>query len=177
MALFPARRSPFPLFRPRQKKEAQGVYVGSLDSKETKFLLNNNLLALYAPTSLSGAGYLLFVRDKNLMAQQFDPERLRLTGDPAVVAEGVMSFPDEGGPTGYSAFSASASGHLTYLPGTPAVTEMGWFDRAGKSLGVVGSPGQYSELWQSPDGKRVTFGRADVKGLADIWLLDLARGQ
>jgi Tol biopolymer transport system component len=159
-----------------KKKDAQGVYAGSLDSKETKFLLNTNLLAVYAPSSLTGAGYLLFMRDKNLMAQPFDPQRLQLTGDPAVIAEGVMTFPDEGGPTGYAAFSASANGHLSYLPGTPAVTEMGWFDRTGKSLGVVGSRGQYSEPWQSPDGKRVTFGRADEKGAADIWLLDLARG-
>jgi Tol biopolymer transport system component len=159
-----------------KKKDAQGVYVGSLDSKETKFLLNTNVLAVYAPTSLTGPGYLLFMRDKTLMAQPFDPKRLQLSGDPTVVAEGVMNFPDEGGPTAYAAFSASANGHLIYLPGTTVLTEIGWFDRAGKSLGVVGSPGDYSELWQSPDGKRVTFGHADVQGLADIWLLDLARG-
>jgi len=159
-----------------KKKDAQGVYVGSLDSKETKLLLNTNVLAVYAPTSLTGADYLLFMRDKTLMAQPFDPKRLQLSGDPTVVAEGVMNFPDEGGPTAYAAFSASANGHLIYLPGTTVLAEIGWFDRAGKSLGVVGSPGQYSELWQSPDGKRVTFGRADVLGLTDIWLLDLARG-
>ena len=87
-----------------------------------------------------------------------------------------MNFPDEGGPTAFAAFSASANGHLIYLPGTTVLTEMAWFDRTGKSLGVVGSPGQYSELWQSPDGKRVTFGRAESQQVGDIWLLDLARG-
>lgn len=51
---------------------------------------------------------------------------------------------------------------------------LGWYDRAGKSLGPVGSPGLSSEPWQSPDGKRVVFGRADGQA-SDIWLLDLTR--
>jgi len=166
----------FLYFARGKKKDTQGVYVGSLDSKETKLLLNTNVLAAYAPASLTGAGYLLFMQDKTLMAQPFDPKRLQLAGEPAVVAEGVMNFPDEGGPTAYAAFSASANGHLTYLPGIAALTELAWFDRTGKSLGVVGSGSQYSEPWQSPDGKRVTFARADSQSLSDIWLLDLARG-
>ena len=156
------------------KKEAEGVYVGSLDSKEGKFLLNTNLRAEYARADGATAGYLLFVRDKSLMAQPFDAERLQLTGEPAVVAEGVLTFPDEGGPTAYAAFSASANGHLSYLSGSVSLTQMGWFDRAGKSLGSVGSPGLFAEPWLSPDGKRVAFDRTDLQS-PDIWQLDLAR--
>jgi Tol biopolymer transport system component/preprotein translocase subunit SecG len=156
------------------KKDVEGIYVGSLDAKEGKFLLNTNLRAAYATAGATGAGYLLFMRDKTLMAQPFDASSLQLTGEPSVVAEGVLTVPDEGGPTAYAAFSASANGHLSYLPGSLSLTQMGWFDRAGKSLGSVGSPGLFAELWLSPDGKRVAFDRLDLQS-PDIWQLDLAR--
>ncbi len=165
----------FLYFARARRKDAEGVYVGSLDSKERNFLLNTNLLAAYVPASGTAADHLLFIRDKTLMAQPFDVGKLQLIGEPSVVAEGVLNFPEEGGPTGYAAFSASANGHLSYLPGSVSLTQMGWFDRAGKSLGSVGSQGLFSEIWQSPDGKRVTFGRADLQS-PDIWLIDLVRG-
>ena len=170
----------FLYFARANKKEAEGVYVGSLDSKEQKFLLNSSLLAAYAPagggtTAAAATGHLLFVRDKTLMAQPFDPDRLELSGEPHVAADGVLNTPGEGGPTAYAAFSVSANGHLSYLTGGVSQSQMSWFDRAGKALGTVGPPGMYSEPWQSPDGKRVAFGRADLQS-PDIWLLDLARG-
>lgn len=166
----------FLYFSRATKKETQGIYVGSLDSKETHFLLNTNSLAAYAPGSGTSGGNLLFMRDKTLMAQPFDVKRLRFSGEPSTVAEGVLGFPDEFGPTAYAAFSVSVTGHLTYMPDGVPLTQMGWFDRSGKPLGLVGSPGLLGEPWQSPDEKRIAFSRAELKQLPDIWLLDLARG-
>lgn len=163
----------FLYFARTKNKEMEGIYVGSLDSKDDKFLFNATVLAAYAPANAVGSGHLLFMRDGTLMAQPFDASRLQLTGEPSVVAEGVLSFPGEGGPTAYAAFSASANGHLSYLTGGTSQTQPGWFDRAGKALGSVGSPGQFSEPFQSPDGRRVAFVRTE--GQADIWLLDLTR--
>ncbi|MGH9317449.1 MAG: protein kinase domain-containing protein, partial [Thermoanaerobaculia bacterium] len=60
--------------------EKMGIYVGSLDSKEEKFLLRANSSVAYAPP-----GYLLFLRDRNLLAQPFDAQRIRITGDPLPV--------------------------------------------------------------------------------------------
>jgi len=158
------------------QKEAEGIYVGSLDAKEGRFLLNTNLLAAYVPPSRgAGAGHLLFMRDRTLVAQPFDAARLQLSGEPVTVAEGVLIYPGEGGPTAYAAFSASANGHLSYLSGDASQVQMGWYDRAGNLLGPVGSPGMQSEPWLSPDGKRVAAGRADLQS-HDIWLLDIARG-
>ncbi|HVG30478.1 MAG TPA: protein kinase [Pyrinomonadaceae bacterium] len=169
----------FIYFARTTRKEAEGVYVGSVDSKEGKFLLNTNLLAAYAPaggvTNNAAAGYLLFMRESTLMAQPFDAGRMQLSGEPFAVVEGVVNVPGEGGPTGYAAFSASANGHLSYLKGSASQSQMGWFDRAGKSLGPVGSPGLFAEPWQSPDGKRIVFGRTDLQS-PDLWQLDLERG-
>src|SRR5262249_8815213 len=62
------------------KPESRGMYLGSLDSKETKRLLGTDTSAVYAPP-----GYLLFRREGTLLAQAFDPQRLELTGEPFLI--------------------------------------------------------------------------------------------
>ena len=52
-----------------------GVYVASLDTGETKRLLDASSSGLYA----ASAGYLLFVRDNTLLAQSFDARSLTLS--------------------------------------------------------------------------------------------------
>ena len=166
----------FLYFARSKKRELEGIFVGSLDSKHVRFLFNSNLLAAYTPTSDGKAGYLLLMRESALMAQPFEPNRLELSGEPFIVAEGVLNFPKEGGPTGYAAFSVSGNGHLSYLSGDAAQTQAGWYDREGKSLGSIGPEGQFSEPCQSPDGKRVAWARSDAAMSSDIWLLDVWRG-
>src|SRR4030095_9557509 len=67
--------------------ENAGIRVGSLDSSETKLLVNTDVSGAYAPP-----GYLLFLRDRTLMAQQFDADRLALAGEPVPVADDVDHF-------------------------------------------------------------------------------------
>jgi len=55
---------------------AQSVVAGSLDSKEVKQLLTDAAPPVYAEP-----GWLLFVRNGALMAQHFDADHLKLTGD------------------------------------------------------------------------------------------------
>jgi eukaryotic-like serine/threonine-protein kinase len=165
----------FLYFARANQKEAEGVYVGSLDSKEGKLLLNSSVRAAYAPATPGGAGgYLLFMRDETLVAQPFDALTLKLSGEPAVVAEGVLTYPTEGDATAYGAFSASANGHLSYLSGNELTTQLGWFNRAGNPVGLVGASGIYTEPSLSPDGKRISLGRSESHA-EDIWLLDIAR--
>ena len=166
----------FLYFSRSNRDETEGIYVASLDSKEQKFLFPSKLRAAYAPAAAGSAnGYLLFIRDKTLMAQPFDSGALRLSGEPFTVAEGVLGYPTDSGPTAYSSFSVSANGHLIYLSGNAAVTQLTWLDRAGKSLGTLPSQGTYGELWLSPDGKKIVAGRGDAGG-RDLWVIDVTRG-
>src|SRR5207244_11229796 len=64
--------------------ENNAIYVGSLDSKETKRLLRADSSVAY-----SSPGYLLSVRDGTLLAQRFDADKLELAGEPVTVAERV----------------------------------------------------------------------------------------
>ena len=149
--------------------ENSGVYVGSLDSKDTKLLVQVHSSAVYAPP-----GYLLFVRDTTLMAQPFNADALDIQGDAFPVAEQAVRNPI----IGRAMFSVSDNGLLVMRTGTLVSNQLIWFDRTGKQLGAVTPPGTYSGLVLSPDGKQVAVSRVDVQTATafDIWLIDIARG-
>jgi serine/threonine protein kinase/dipeptidyl aminopeptidase/acylaminoacyl peptidase len=162
-----------------------GIYLGSLDAKPeqqgSKRLMATDSNATYAPSSDPALGHLLFVREGSLMAQAFDARRLELTGEAVPIAEGL---PDTGRPL----FSVSTTGVLVYRGGVRIfpITHLTWFDRAGKILGTVWEPGQYSSVALSPDGTRVAVSRNDPQaagsgtsrmfGNTDIWLHEFSRG-
>jgi serine/threonine protein kinase len=64
--------------------QAGGVFMGSLESPESKRLASADSGALY-----SASGDLLFMRQGNLLRQSFDLRNLVLHGDPTPVAEQV----------------------------------------------------------------------------------------
>src|SRR5262249_28587638 len=104
-----------------QKPEDSVYKIGELDSKETKPLTNAQTLVTYAPP-----GYLLFVRDRTLVAQPFDVKALKTTGEPVPLAEKIGL-----GTVGLARFSVSREGTLAYRTGE-AGTRLLWVDRAGK---------------------------------------------
>jgi hypothetical protein len=146
--------------------EARGVYIGQLDALETHRMFDADFAAVYAST-----GHLLFVRQGTLFAQNFDPNKLALTGDPYPVAGPVAAG------AGLGALSASAVGSVVYRSGSVAgQRQFIWFDRAGKEIERVGGPDSAapSDPSLSPDGRRVALHRT-VNGNTDIWLLELGR--
>jgi len=144
------------------------IYVAALDSNERSSLLKAASNADYAPP-----GYLLFVRDRTLMAQMFDAARLKLAGTEFPVETRVGFAAVSGGN-----FSVSNSGVLVYGTGDDAITtQMVWYDRTGKRLSAVGEPAAYRQPQLSADGSKIVVERLDVGSRAsDIWLYDLARG-
>ena len=64
------------------KRDAAGVYVGSLDGAASLRILPDNTNALYVPSvTRDGSGYLVFRREDTLMAEPFDLKALKLTGE------------------------------------------------------------------------------------------------
>jgi Tol biopolymer transport system component len=52
-----------------------------------------------------------------------------------------------------------------------------WFDRSGKPIGTAGTPGQYTNVALSPDGKRLAVSlTAGTPANCDVWILDLTGG-
>jgi eukaryotic-like serine/threonine-protein kinase len=148
------------------KSENSGIYVASLDSPDSKLLVQSSAGALYAPP-----GYLLFLKANALMAQPFDADKLQLSGEPHQVAEEVGYNPANG----RAFFSVSDNGVLVYRSNILRNSQLTWFDRTGKQLGTVGSPGLMLTPSLSPDEKQVAILSIDVALVSDIWLVDLSR--
>jgi Tol biopolymer transport system component len=151
------------------QQEKLGVYAASLDSKDETLLVRARSSMAYAPP-----GYLIFFRERNLVAQPFDAQSLQTTGDPLPIAEDVQFFPQT-----YSAlFSVSGNGLLLYQPrSSSAVSQLVWFDRGGKPVGTVGAPGDQANPRISPDGRRVALDVADRQtGNMDVWIYVAAGG-
>ena len=155
------------LFTVRTKQtDTTGVYIGQLDSNEKKLL--------FAPYNYNAeytlSGYLLWDRERNLVARAFDLQRLQLTGEAFAVAERI------GYDGAYYSFSVSKNDVLCYSNVDIVNTQLGWFDRAGKETAFVGEPTPYLEPWFSPDEKKMALGRIDLAtGLSDIWIVEFAR--
>jgi Tol biopolymer transport system component len=147
--------------------EQNAIFVGSLDSKDSKRLVGSQSTAAF-----SAPGYLIFRRDSALMAQRFDPKRLELRGDPFPIVPEVGFNPI----TAHTLFSVANDGTLAYISGGAAKTRLTWFGRDGKEIGAVGPPGYYNSVSLSPDGQRVAYDQASPSGELDIWILDMDQG-
>jgi serine/threonine protein kinase len=157
--------------------ENGGIFLGTLDAKpeaqgSERILPVQSSLA-YAPPAGSGPGYLLFLRDRILMAQPFDARQFELSGEPVPLAEQIGTLGS------YGFFSASTSGTLAYrLGGVDANNrQLTWYDRQGKALGAVGPPVELqSQPMISADGGAVALARLDrPTGFIDIWVHDVSR--
>jgi len=151
------------------KPENNGIYVGSLDSRETRLVVASESKGMFAPP-----GHLLLVRDQRLLAYDFDLKSASVRGQPFSIAESVPV----GNPPGYAAFSVADEGAIAYAASFLRSRELVWLDRSGKLLGKIGEPGDYTNPRLSPDGKRlaVAMRQAGTMAATDIWVLELARG-
>lgn len=150
------------------RDEGNGIYVGSLDSKEYKLILQNDTFATYA------SDHLLFWRDGSLMAQPFDTEKLQLSGEPVQIAERVQMNLTEV----RAVFSSSENGVLVFQTGSATVgaaTQLVWYERDGKMDAKSSELAIGANPRISPDGQRVASMSLDPQlGTTDIWLYDSA---
>jgi eukaryotic-like serine/threonine-protein kinase len=165
----------FLYYRNSATPENAGTYVGSLDADPGKQDSRQRIAAvsaLYAPSSDSSPGRLLFLRDGILLSQTFDPTGLRLSGEPVPVAERVGNI------LAYGLFSTSNNGILAYRTRAQDF-QLTWLDRQGKTMSRLWEPGSYDSFAVSPDETRAVVSRSDAfqgTGASNLWLLDLVRG-
>jgi len=147
------------------KIDASTIDVVSLKTGKRRSLLRANSSVLYAPP-----GYLLFWREKSLLAQDLDTSSLELRGNARVVAEDVAY-------SGTEAVIASVSnqGTLIYQPAQEGKTLLVTSDRKG-TMAQIDSvpPDKIGSLAMSHDGKKLAFSVLDQG--TDVRVVDLVRG-
>jgi eukaryotic-like serine/threonine-protein kinase len=146
-----------------------GVFAGSLDGSALKVVLHNDSSAIYAPP-----GYLLFVQGGVLVAQKFDTRSLSVSGEPlpiaqhaevnAIIYRGIMTASDNG----LLVFGTGSGQQGSYT--------MNWTDRAGKVLGTIGDPAEYTDPRISHDGTKLAISIDTGEGGNNIWVFDLVHG-
>ena len=147
-------------------KPSDSMYrIASLDGKENRPFAPAQSMVTYVEP-----GYLLFLRDRTLVAQPFDAKTLKTKGEPVPLAEKVGTDA-----VGLGRFSVSREGTLAYRTGE-ITDRLVLVDRTGKELETIGDPAQYQNPWFSPDGRRLVFDLTDPhSGKTDIWVRDLTR--
>jgi len=164
----------FIYFVQSERPENSGIYISTLDSKDSQLLTNSNANASF--TQVRGTYYLLFPRDTNLMGQAFDVSGRELVGTPFVVAPRLLIGLGGGHPR--AALSVSQNGVLAYRTRVDTgSTDLEWYDRSGKRLGAVGESEEYSNPALAPDQKKLVVSRMDAQiRTRDLWLYDFANG-
>jgi serine/threonine protein kinase/Tol biopolymer transport system component len=149
--------------------ENNAIFVGSLDSQERRSLVSTSANATYAEP-----GYLVYLRDKTLVAQPFDGRHYVLSGEPHTLSDEVLYLPG----VDKAVFSVSSGEVLVTQTGKgTSISQLTWFDRSGKPAGTVGMPGSHSNVRLSPDGRRVAADQTDPdERNIDIWIHEPARG-
>ena len=172
------RNHPWPWFLPDGRRflfeirfgqlESSAIYVGSLDSKERRLLLQVDSNVAYSPP-----GYLLFRKAGRLVAVPFDASSLKITGEAVELAKGIESFPQTGG----SIFSASED-LLAFAPASQLrLSRFVWLDRSGKEVGSLGAPANYIGPRLSPDGRHLAVSITENLAIPpNVWLYDTRLG-
>lgn len=143
------------------------VRIGSLDGSVDRALMQSTANACYAN------GFLVFLRERTMMAQGFDPGSGTFNGDPIPLAEDV--FAD----LGYSSLSVGVSenGTLAFQSGASALgANIVVHDRDGTQIDTLGEAGSYYDCDLSPDDRFFAVQLVDpATSNPDIWVFDIQR--
>ena len=149
--------------------ENGGIYLGHMDGSAPVRLVPALSSGILARHPVSGAWYLMWVRDDDLLAQEFDLGSGKLSGDVKTIAHDVRV--EDSQRLTYA--SASLNGHLAWATSRASEFALALYGRDGRRIRMLSvPPGKIIQPQISPDGKRLLFTRVEQGG-ADIFLHDL----
>ena len=118
------------------------IVVHSLETDQRKVLIEGGRDARYVPT-----GHLVYVLDETLLAVPFDVDKLKVTGGPIPMVEGVMTTDMR---TGAAHFSVSDTGSLVYV----AVSDLATRRPSGLHRGIAACAESKPNATRPPSGDR-----------------------
>jgi Tol biopolymer transport system component len=161
----------FVFFIQTEATETTGVYTGALDSNEYKLQFPSETNALYSgiPDQPQKNGYLLYIANRKLMGQGFNPQKLGITGEPVTLADDIGAVNS----VNLAPITVANNGLLAYQSTGKPTRQLIWMDRGGTHLVTVKEPGEWGPPRIAPDGRHAAVARLTEDGRnADIWLVD-----
>jgi serine/threonine protein kinase len=157
------------------------VSVGSIDVKPEEqdaapLVKTDNAAVFVGATDGATKGYLLMVQGGTLVAQPFDADARKISGEARPVAENVFAA---GSPSFGVPFYSVTPRALVYRTGTLAdrlSRQLAWIGRDGKVQTTLSELGRFNQVKLSPDGTKAVTSRTELQtgNFADLWITDLA---
>jgi len=144
------------------------IWAASIDNPARTRITESSGAAAYA------AGWLLSStpNPRSLLAQPFDPERLKLQGTPQPVRD-RLPMANTGGIPG---FAVSANGTLVVDRPAPVMSQLTWMDRTGRAVATLGPRANIASFALAPDERRAVAEIRDTDaGKIDLWLFDAGK--
>ena len=155
------------------------VSVGSIDVKPEEqdtapLVRTDNAAVFVAAAEGATKGYLLMVQGGTLVAQPFDADARKISGEARPVAENVFAT---GSPVFGIPFYSATPRALVYRTGTLAdrlSRQLAWIGRDGKVQTTLSELGRFNQVKLSPDGARAVTSRTELQtgSFADLWITD-----
>jgi len=129
-----------------------GIYLSSLSDTASHKLISASSNCRYSD------GYLLFVRQGILLAQKFDPDKLKVEGEAMPLAENVQYYDVRIVGT----FSSSLNGNLVYLEQNQSSEKTVLLDKKGNEIKTLFDQKPYFIVSFSPNGNKIAYSLYDA---------------
>ncbi len=162
----------FVFFIETESTETTGVYTGAVGSAAYRLIFPSETNARYAARNQSEAaksGFLLFIANRKLMGQGFNPGKQATVGEPTALAEDLGAVNS----MSLAPISVSQTGTLVYQSAGKPMRQLVWTDRAGTPTAQVREPGEWGPPRISPEGRRAAVAKLGDDGKnADLWMVE-----
>jgi len=152
------------------KPENGGVYLAWLDGSRPAVKLVSSLSAgIPAIRPSTRELYLIWARERDLLAQPLDPAGATLRGEAVAIGHDVRVEESQRLPF----VGASRTGTLAWASARAAEVQLAVYSRDGRRIRALNiPPGEVFQQMLSPDDKRLLYARVE-RGNADIFLYDM----
>jgi hypothetical protein len=150
-----------------EQPDVQGIYAGSLDTKE-----HHMVVKTFVGPAYESGGTIVYVRDGAIVTQSFDERKLVVSGEPVAMPDYVAINPSNN----TALFSVSPAGNLVYYPAPfRGPFALSWYDREGRR-GDPLDTGFIEGSALSPDGTRVAESIIEnPNSNGDLWSYEVNR--
>jgi len=143
-----------------------GIYLASLNNTKTVKLISASSNCQYAD------GFLLFVRQSILLAQKFNPDKLKIEGEAMPVAENVQYWKYRIS----ASYAVSQNGKMVYLEGNQNNENLVLLNKNGNEIKKLSDMKPASGAQFSPNGDYIACDLYDPdEKQTDVWVYDLSR--